>query len=288
MQMKSKFKSEKGVMTMYVTVAVVTFTIILTAVFSLAVATRKNQIKSLIKIKEVYEQDNSKKQEIHNKIKSQLYIKDGLVLYYDAINNTGSEHNNITTTWKDLSGKNNDGALTNMTINSVTTNWTDNYISFNGQNNYISVPYSNSMALPNYTIEIVFNKEDIINEEKSVLISKEGEYTIELNTDNTISFGIGSNNEYYKTIENINLNQNYHIAVTYESNIQKIYINGEFIGQNTVEGMVSQTQTDLTIGANNTNYPFKGKIYTTRIYDHVLTENEISQNYKIDKQKYNI
>ena len=65
MQMKNKVKSEKGVMTMYVTIAVVTFTIILTALFSLAVATRKNQIKTLIKIKEVYEQDNSKKEEVY-------------------------------------------------------------------------------------------------------------------------------------------------------------------------------------------------------------------------------
>ena len=65
MQMKNKVKSEKGIMTMYVTIAVVTFTIILVALFSLAVATRKNQIKTLIKIKEVYEQDNSKKEEIY-------------------------------------------------------------------------------------------------------------------------------------------------------------------------------------------------------------------------------
>ena len=65
MQMKNKVKSEKGIMTMYVTIAVVTFTIILVALLSLAVATRKNQIKTLIKIKEVYEQDNNKKEEIY-------------------------------------------------------------------------------------------------------------------------------------------------------------------------------------------------------------------------------
>ena len=65
MQMKNKVKSEKGIMTMYVTIAVVTFTIILVALFSLAVATRKNQIKTLIKIREVYEQDNNKKEEIY-------------------------------------------------------------------------------------------------------------------------------------------------------------------------------------------------------------------------------
>ena len=72
MQMKNKVKSEKGIMTMYVTIAVVTFTIILVALFSLAVATRKNQIKTLIKVKEVYEQDNSKKEQIYLAKKEQI------------------------------------------------------------------------------------------------------------------------------------------------------------------------------------------------------------------------
>ena len=72
MQMKNKVKSEKGIMTMYVTIAVVTFTIILVALFSLAVATRRNQIKTLIKIKEVYEQDNSKEEQIYLAKKEQI------------------------------------------------------------------------------------------------------------------------------------------------------------------------------------------------------------------------
>ena len=74
MQMKNKVKSEKGIMTMYVTVAVVTFTIILVALFSLAVATRRNQIKTLIKIKEVYEQDNSKKEQIYMEQKEKIEL----------------------------------------------------------------------------------------------------------------------------------------------------------------------------------------------------------------------
>ena len=74
MQMKNKVKSEKGIMTMYVTIAVVTFTIILVALFSLAVATRKNQIKTLIKVKEVYEQDNSKKEQIYMEQKKKIEL----------------------------------------------------------------------------------------------------------------------------------------------------------------------------------------------------------------------
>ena len=65
---------EKGIMTMYVTIAVVTFTIILVALFSLAVATRRNQIKTLIKIKEVYEQDNSKKEQIYMEQKKKIEL----------------------------------------------------------------------------------------------------------------------------------------------------------------------------------------------------------------------
>ena len=74
MQMKNKVKSEKGVMTMYVTIAVVTFTIILVALFSLAVATRRNQIKTLIKIKEVYEQDNNKKEQMYMEQKEKIEL----------------------------------------------------------------------------------------------------------------------------------------------------------------------------------------------------------------------
>ena len=82
MQMKNKVKSEKGIMTMYVTIAVVTFTIILVALFSLAVATRRNQIKTLIKVKEVYEQDNNKKEQIYMEQKRKLPYTSNTKPYY--------------------------------------------------------------------------------------------------------------------------------------------------------------------------------------------------------------
>lgn len=69
--MKTKVKSEKGIMAIYVTVTLVTFIIILLAIFSGAVAVRKNQIKTLMKIKEVYEKDNDKKEEISQEIKKE-------------------------------------------------------------------------------------------------------------------------------------------------------------------------------------------------------------------------
>lgn len=60
MQKKSILKSSKGIISVYVGVCVVTFIIILTAIYMVAVSVRKNQITTLIKVKEVYEQDNTK------------------------------------------------------------------------------------------------------------------------------------------------------------------------------------------------------------------------------------
>lgn len=74
--MKNKLKSEKGVMTAYVTVVAVTFVIILSAIFSIAVSNRKNQISTLIKIKEVYEQGNDSAEQLYEqqKLKDRISI----------------------------------------------------------------------------------------------------------------------------------------------------------------------------------------------------------------------
>mgnify|MGYP004505888111 CR=1 FL=1 len=69
MQMKSKIKSERGVMTAYVTTMVLMFTIILSALISVAISVRKGEVGTLVKIKEVYEQDESNKQTIYEEQK---------------------------------------------------------------------------------------------------------------------------------------------------------------------------------------------------------------------------
>lgn len=99
MQMKNKLKSEKGVMAAYVAIAVVTFTIIITALFSMAVTTRKNQIKTLIKIKEVYEQDLSQKEQIYlaqkGKVEQELPSTNDTKPYYPDDTFTQKEGTNL-------------------------------------------------------------------------------------------------------------------------------------------------------------------------------------------------
>ena len=52
------------------------------------------------------------------------YVTDGLILHYDAINNTGSGHDSSATSWKELSGQGNDFVLPAGAV------WGDDCISF--------------------------------------------------------------------------------------------------------------------------------------------------------------
>ena len=74
-------------------------------------------------------------------------IKDGLLVWYDGENNTGSGHSSSTTVWKDLSGNGNDGIMTDVILGS-------NYAEFNGTSSFVDM----GMIKSEYqTIEIVFS-----------------------------------------------------------------------------------------------------------------------------------
>ncbi len=68
--MKKILKNEKGSMTVYVSVSILAFILILSGIFITSVSIRKNQLKTTVKIKEVYERDLAYKKEIYNKVVS--------------------------------------------------------------------------------------------------------------------------------------------------------------------------------------------------------------------------
>ena len=63
--MKSWLKSQKGSMAVYAAITILCFIIILMGVFLSTASVRKNQLKTLPKIKEAYEKDKENIQEIY-------------------------------------------------------------------------------------------------------------------------------------------------------------------------------------------------------------------------------
>lgn len=72
------------------------------------------------------------------------YVLDGLQLYYDGIDNTGTgEHSLTTTTWKDLSGNGRDGTLKEFGMNAI-SGWGKDNLSFDGVNDWVNCGELNS------------------------------------------------------------------------------------------------------------------------------------------------
>ena len=90
------------------------------------------------------------------------YIEEGLILHYDAINNTGEgdeKHSTTTTTWKDLSANGNDGTLKYFDTTEE-SGWKDSYLKFDGINDIEDTGLKGATTFTsddNYTLEVVFN-----------------------------------------------------------------------------------------------------------------------------------
>lgn len=77
-------------------------------------------------------------------------------------------------------------------------------------------------------------------------------------------------------------NKWYHVAYTSDvkNNELKLYVNGELINK-TVAGAELNNLTNLRIGSEHEGRYFSGILDEVRIYKRILSEKEISQNYKV-------
>lgn len=81
------------------------------------------------------------------------YVKDGLQLYLDGEYNENYKHNEAATTWKDLSGNENDGTLNGGT-------WNNNFLEFDGVDDWVGIT---KMDYSKLTLETVALNKKINN-----------------------------------------------------------------------------------------------------------------------------
>ena len=213
------------------------------------------------------------------------YIKDGMMAWYDGIKNTNEGHSYDATTWTDLTGNN----LTGATINGTT--WTQNGLLFDGSsNNWVNM---NSILMPkedNFTLDITFSLNKYTN----------GTYMVlgQIDTSNlTNRTGLSYDNSII-SLQNIgntstNVNYNYNLKFTEKINITivrngntfELWANGNKINEQTSSGAkISQINTIL--GKWGSNHYFNGVIYSLRVYNRNLSNEEVIQNYIIDKIRF--
>jgi len=221
------------------------------------------------------------------------YVLEGLQLYYDGIDNTGTgTHDNSATIWKDLSGNNRHGTLTNMATSSC---WKANGLTFDGTDDYVKI---GEMNYPNVTLEAVADTLDTSRTEQDILSNVQGGGNSLVFISNTLYASVYIQGQSYQDIKKYTINSNtkYSISGSYDGKVLKSRLNASAYTKVSKVGAIGYPggNTWMVLGANpsgsvaQSGYYLKGNIYSARVYNRALTEEEGYVNYQADKKRYQL
>ncbi|MBR6033986.1 MAG: hypothetical protein IKP28_04545 [Clostridia bacterium] len=214
----------------------------------------------------------------------------GLQIHYDGVNNAGNGHSNSpqhrtanVAGWVDISGNGNDAKITGIT----TPNWKTDCLETNKVES-IETPFTLNST---YTIEVVitplamFNYNTIWDNTSNANID---ELWIYSNSTLGLRASSGTNISYGTKKLTLQKTAMLTAVLDIENAIGKLYINGERVENNTSANLVNTSGGLLSFnGKNSGNTKGKNNYYNIKVYNRALTDDEIEQNYKVNKQRIN-
>lgn len=217
-------------------------------------------------------------------VKKKVYapiIDASLVRWYDGINNTGSGHDNTATSWKDLSG--------NQDILSVNTSiWSDDCITPNGQYSLDTQFVYGTEPSTSISMEAYFNIGNDSNSDSQILsFTSNSGMNIQIKNGNICSY-VRDSSGYMIISAPMKKFNKIHAVISFDivNNAFKFYVNGELIDTLTVSSYVGNNLATKIASNATGSYIFTGAIYDARIYNRVLTAEEIQQNYQYDLHRF--
>jgi hypothetical protein len=222
---------------------------------------------------------------------TRIYNTPELELHLDAASFDGST--NTPSTWTDSSSNSNNGTITGgATFDAELGNW----LNFDGSNDYVQLP----LNLHNTAFSLEFWAKDTLNSSDGYIIanssgSTQAGWLITRSPNNNYNFRInnGSTNHVLLSSGAVDSTVWHHVAVTWDNttnaNGAKMYINGSLSNQGTSTSTTSFSFTNsyarLMAGPSGV-YHSDGLIGQVRMYDAVLTQAQIRQNYNFTKPNY--
>ena len=200
------------------------------------------------------------------------YVQDGLVLLLDGIQNIRGGHSTSTNVWEDLSGNNYDVTMKNITIN-------ENNMYFSGDT---SIMYSEN-NINAVSVEMVLELEESSQGEQYIA-SFGSLYKILAWAPSEKGFSLGHQKKRY-LVENLYKKNS--ISVQYSPDV--MYLNSKKLDNSlNMESWSSAPKYPFMISGYANGWRLKGKIYSIRVYNRALTQDEINHNYEMDKKRFGI
>jgi hypothetical protein len=174
-------------------------------------------------------------------------------------------------------------------------------LSFDGSDDYVSIPDSSSLDISGNQISIEFWMNSAVDlphpttpEEATYFFDKGNAYvgSIQMDVGNptyygrltfSLPFSTPDNKYIRSTKDSWNANTWFHIALTYDGNIMRIYVNGALDNSVEAGGNVHTSSYPLAIGSycDGPHNFFNGTIDEFAIYNYARTAEEILRDYVI-------
>ena len=221
------------------------------------------------------------------------YVTDGLVVWYDGADNAGvGVHDGTTSTWTDLSGNNRDATL-NAALGWVANGWTNNSSCYPmALGSAANTAVANALNSNTFTVEFMARPTRTTSRENYFGSYNTGGLSIEHNSSRN---AIGQIRLYY------NGKPDYDADVTQVAgeaavfalvsgpSRQKLYKNGQlmFTGTQTVAADKLLATATYYIGndASRPNNAFRGTFHSFRVYNRLLTDEEVARNAAADRSR---
>ena len=219
--------------------------------------------------------------------------RDGLVVWYDASNNSNGTQDHDATVWKDLTGNGN-----HMTVKTDENNyWTDNAFHVTNNPTYFPDAVVDVVNAEEYTFEMVLGEVNFTATNWITLMSSDNdEFALFVrvpngtDTDDNLEFKYNDKNQDRpKMDDGAELLNNSTMAVTFtmvegEDPLCTIYVNGVALASGVPEH--TNIADTLMWGHDNPQRAWTGDVYGFRFYNRCLTPDEIADNASADEKNY--
>ena len=220
-------------------------------------------------------------------LKRNDYVLSGLKMFLDAEKNTKSGHSSDATTWENLNGSINNGAVLGAT-------WQTNSLSFDGTNDWVNCGALN-VSVGTLEAMVEFNAVGGSTAEANAVVGnwQAGGWGIQQkNAKYATNLRIGGT-WYHVYGDVVSVGTKIMLQVTFDGQIIKFYQNGVLKQSVSASGAIDApaSSTVMAVGSNPNGTtigttPLNGKVYSVRIYDTALTADEITANYEKDSARY--
>jgi hypothetical protein len=210
-------------------------------------------------------------------------LETGLIASYEFNGNTG-----------DSSGNGNNGIGENIVLTTDRFGNNGSAFEFNGTDSFITINNSVSLMSPTNELTMVawvnaysWNSGFAPVLMKSDEIGNAFQYRMSV-SDGGFSIALNNWNNSFTNEADIFFNQWYMIAITYQDNLVKGYLNGTLVDEGAIVGPMTMNTLPLDIGRDvpGATEFFDGKIDDVRIYNRVLNDQEILELFNMSDLIY--